>query len=268
MMAGLGVQAQELPPNNKVAFEVASITRRNDRVPVGRRRQTPDGSLTLLNVTTADLIAMAYSPLEYDDMLGLPEWASTERYDVITKAPALPSGPTTEQRIAMIRALLSERYQMIVHTESRELPAFDLVLDRSDGTLGPRLIPANIECDPPTFEAIPDELSRRPRCLLRMEGNRFEGDMTLTSFAGFLRNLVGRMGRDEKTIVVDKTGLTGLYHITFESSTQPFTGRLISGLPSLATALREQLGLRLENKNSRGMVKVLVIDQLKRPTEN
>ena len=268
LMPGLAVQAQERSSGSTLAFEVVSIRRRSDHVLVGRFGQAPDGSLTLTGVTTANLIGMGYSPFEFDETLGLPEWVRTERYDVIARAPALAALPTAEQRTSMIRALLAERYQMVVHTEVREVPAYDLVLDRHDGQLGRWLIRSDMDCDPPqSLEAIPDDLLPRPRCRVSMEGNRFEGDTTVALFAGFLRNLV-RLADRENRMVVDKTGLTGAYHITFESTIQPFTGSLIPGLPSLAAALREQLGLRLENNSSRAVVQVLVIDRLERPSEN
>jgi len=92
-----------------------------------------------------------------------------------------------------------------------------------------------------------------------MDGNRFDGETTIRAFTEVLRALLGRP-------VIDKTGLSGVYKISFESSTQPFTGATIDGLPSVSTALREQLGLRLES--TRAPIEVLIIDRLERPAEN
>jgi len=74
--------------------------------------------------------------------------------------------------------------------------------------------------------------------------------------AGYLGNRLGR-------IVVDKTGLAGRYDFTLEWAPDE---AVESPAPPLITALREQLGLRLETQKS--PVEVLVIDSLERPTEN
>jgi uncharacterized protein (TIGR03435 family) len=72
--------------------------------------------------------------------------------------------------------------------------------------------------------------------------------------------------------VVDKTGLTGKYDFTLRWSTEQLS--LVPGpptgdpgnLPSIFTALREQLGLRLDS--TRGPLEVLVIDRAEKPSEN
>jgi uncharacterized protein (TIGR03435 family) len=71
--------------------------------------------------------------------------------------------------------------------------------------------------------------------------------MTMSRFAD---NLSGRAGR----VVVDETGLPGDYEITLEFAPDV----------SVFTAVREQLGLTLES--SRGLVPVLVVDRVERPT--
>jgi uncharacterized protein (TIGR03435 family) len=78
--------------------------------------------------------------------------------------------------------------------------------------------------------------------------------------------------------VVDRTGLTGLFEaeLRWTPDVPPDTGvppdapetaqAYDPGGPSLTTAIREQLGLRLENR--RDWVDVLVIDRIEHPTEN
>ena len=46
----------------------------------------------------------------------------------------------------LLRSLLADRFKLKTHTESRELPLYDLVLARSDGRLGPDLRPSKSEC--------------------------------------------------------------------------------------------------------------------------
>jgi uncharacterized protein (TIGR03435 family) len=75
-------------------------------------------------------------------------------------------------------------------------------------------------------------------------------------------------------VVVDKTGLTGLYEFTLEFTPEqlPPPGTLLNGQapqidpngPSIFTALQEQLGLKLDSQ--RGPVEMLVIDNIEPPT--
>jgi uncharacterized protein (TIGR03435 family) len=99
---------------------------------------------------------------------------------------------------------------------------------------------------------------------MRSMGNRFDGHMTMASLAMTLRGMAGR-------VVVDKTGLKGYYTLVLESApTAPGPGggagpaATPSELPSVFTALQEQLGLKLVS--SRAPVEVLVIDHIERPT--
>jgi uncharacterized protein (TIGR03435 family) len=81
------------------------------------------------------------------------------------------------------------------------------------------------------------------------------------SMAGLARSISGAAGR----VVVDKTGLDGIYEFTLRYSTQPLGGSP-DDAPSIFTALQEQLGLKLES--TKGPVEILVIDQVERPTED
>jgi uncharacterized protein (TIGR03435 family) len=69
--------------------------------------------------------------------------------------------------------------------------------------------------------------------------------------------------------IVDKTGLEGSYRvkIRFDRALRgPDTAPSSGNLPSLFSALPEQLGLKLESSKSER--EVLVIDRLERPTDN
>jgi uncharacterized protein (TIGR03435 family) len=99
---------------------------------------------------------------------------------------------------------------------------------------------------------------------MRSGTSRFDGHMTMASLAMALRGMTGR-------VVVDKTGLSGYYTLVLESSSiSPGLGAAPgavapeSGLPSIFTAVQEQLGLRLVS--SRAPIQMLVIDRIERPT--
>jgi uncharacterized protein (TIGR03435 family) len=67
-------------------------------------------------------------------------------------------------------------------------------------------------------------------------------------------------------MVLDRTGLSGVFNFTLDFVPDGSPIDTSQNLPTLQTALREQLGLKLEP--ARGAVEVLVIDQVERPTDN
>ena len=88
------------------------------------------------------------------------------------------------------------------------------------------------------------------------------GGITLVQLAS---SLTGKVDR----IVVDRTGLTGLFDVDLQwtrTAGSAGGGAAIDDGPSIFTAVQEQLGLRLEPQ--RGPVEVLVIDSVERPTPN
>jgi uncharacterized protein (TIGR03435 family) len=218
-------------------------------------------------------------------MVGIPEWAASARFDVNATAPPGLGSTTLEQRRAMMQAMLADRFKLATHYETREVPAYDLVLARSDGKLGPQLTPSDIDCaaraaaqraaadaaraagqPPPAPPPPPTASPTDPPapCTMRSTTNRFDGHMTMAQLAMALRGMSGR-------VVVDKTGLTGYYTLVLQSaSTSPGLAAPPGSIatttdpPSVFTAVQEQLGLRLVS--SRAPVEVLVIDRIERPT--
>ena len=231
--------------------------------------QRPDGGLTAIRMFTGNLIARAYTPIGRPEIFGLPGWASRDFYDIGATSPLATATP--EQRTAMLRAMLADRCQLLVHTERRELPSYDLLLDRKDARLGPGLVPSDLDCEalaaarraaaatspPPDFD--PDKPAP---CTIVGSLDRIKGEVAISVLVQMLRGPTGRL-------VVDKTGLRGTYRVnlTFDlanvalGAVAPPENAL-----SVFTAVREQLGLRLEA--SRAEREVLVIDRLERPTEN
>src|SRR5438552_4148888 len=132
-------------------FDVVSIKRDTTGTgPLGSngRSERPDGSFTLLNTPIATVIARAYPPAVPADMVGLPEWATVggDRYDVIAKS-SLSRPATPDERAAMFRAMLADRFKLAAHMENREQPVYDLVLARRDGRLGPGITKVDVDCD-------------------------------------------------------------------------------------------------------------------------
>ena len=79
------------------------------------------------------------------DMVGLPDWATRDFYDV--SATASLSSVTGAARLAMLRAMLADRFRLVTHFERREVPSFDLAVARGDGRLGSGLTPIDVDCD-------------------------------------------------------------------------------------------------------------------------
>src|SRR6185436_4880273 len=135
-----------MPPGP--TFDVVSIKRNmSPNLVIGNTRiERPDGSFSLTRVPVIELLnrAFSFSPTVPTERVGLPGWATTEYYDVTTTSSI--SRPTPEDRAAMSRAMLAHRFKLAFHFEKIELPAYDLVLARSDGKLGPGITASDVDC--------------------------------------------------------------------------------------------------------------------------
>jgi uncharacterized protein (TIGR03435 family) len=258
-VASLCVQAQSPAP----AFEVVSIKRNRAGADQGGGTGTlPDGTFTMTNHPIASII-MGASPTPVREVIGLPEWAETERYDMTAKPPA---GSTPEQRRGMMRRLFADRMKLVAHIEQRERDTFALVLARSDGRLGPNLKPSTLDCGPrpaaaPDAPVAPPPTDARSRCGMSLGATSLVSggismDLLVTPLAGLAGGLVN-----------NRTGLAGFYSVELHFSPDGL-GADTRGdePPQFLTALQEQLGLRLEREKT--MVPVLVVDSIERPSEN
>ena len=266
-------------PADGPRFEVVSIKQNlTNALGSNGSSERPDGGFTLINVPMMTLIGRAHdiAPI---DMVGLPEWSQRDRYDVSATSP-LGRPATPEERAAMMRAMLAERIKLVAHVEKREQPAYDLVLARSDGRLGPGIKPSEVDCvakaaadaaaraagQPPPPRTFPDLSAPQPPCSGLNVTRGMEGDTTMENLARLLRG-VGGAGR----LVVDKTGLKGSYRIKAEfdraaGRNGPDIAPSPGSPPTVFTALPEQLGLKLVP--SKAEREVLVIDRLEKPTDN
>jgi uncharacterized protein (TIGR03435 family) len=261
------------------SFEVASVKPNKSgdgRIMLGMQ---PGGRFTATNVSLRALIRQAYQLQDFQ-IVGAPDWINDERFDIVAKAEGdiAPVQPGTVGPMQMmLRNLLAERFKLVTHQESRELPIYALVLARSDGRLGSQLNASKVDCvarvaagrgrgmPPPG----PPPPGQRLECGLRIgPGTMAMGGFPLQEFARTLSQFVQR-------VVVDKTGLTGPYDLdlTWTPDQRP-QGVPPPGAPplppidpdgpSIFTAIQEQLGLKLDAQ--RGPVDVQVVDSVDRPT--
>jgi bla regulator protein blaR1 len=267
-------------PGVQPQFEVASVKPNKSGAGPMRIGFQPGGRFTATNVPVRDLISIAYGqpqPLPNFQIIGGPGWIVSDRFDIVAKAegdiqPGAAGPPT--QMFLMLRGLLADRFKLVAHEEMRDQPVYVLRLDRSDGKLGPQLRPSTVDCaamrgamrgGPPPG---PPPSGQAPVCGAMMgPGRIMSGGTPIEILTNSLARLVSR-------VVINQTGLTGNYESTLEftpEQSQLPPGGLPPGIPappvdgpSLFTALKEQLGLKLESDHA--PVRVLVIDGIEQPT--
>ncbi len=254
LITGARILAQ--PPNEQVAFEVAAVKADPD-ARMFRFSFLPGNQLIIAGVPLSVLISRAYN-LQPFELSGLPAWANSERYAITAKGPeALAS--SSGQTLAMLRALLADRFKLRAHRETKDGPTYALTMDRADRTLGPRLLPPTEDC---SDFILGTSGTGGPRCNIEVsrEGVYTFRGRTLARFATDIQRFVGRP-------IVDRTRLTERFDIELQFAPEgPSDGPRppADAATNIYTAVREQLGLRLES--SRGPVSVLVVDSVERPT--
>ncbi len=201
-------------------------------------------------------------------LAGLPDWVSHDRYTIEATAPL---HATKDQYRLMMQALLAERFGLKLHIEQREMPVLAMTLI-SPGKTGPKLISHDkgVPCDAaPSPEVYPPfcyGFSARPKGKGTEFGSRNSPMELIGKFLGSVAGGTGEISRP----VVDQTGLTGRWDYTLEIA-QPF-GKKLSEVdeenqgPTVIEGMQEQLGIKL--KASRAVIPVLIVDEIKRPTEN
>ena len=270
---GLPIAAQQAASDP--AFEVATLRPSTSGNAGWRLQPQPGGRLTGTNVPAAALIRFAYNLPDFQ-ISGGPGWLASDRFDIEAKAEG---DPPIDQKRLMLRTLLAERFKLTVHTETRELPIYVLMMARSDGKPGAQLRRTEADC---AREAVSLDdwagvgpATGTPRCgffgfqpgtdLPRGRGGLAFRGLTLAQFA---KRLVPTVRRS----VIDQTGLAGYFDADFDFLAELPPPPPPPGLPnsfgsdpfvSVFTVLPEQLGLKLDSR--RGPVDVLVIDRVERP---
>lgn len=269
-------------PSTTPAFELASVkVNTSGPGPAAGLMLLPGGRVFAQNTPLRELIRAAYA-LEDAQLVGGPAWIRSERFDLEARTSA---DATIDSVRAMARALLADRFRLAAHTETRQLPIYQLVMARGDRTAGRGLRSSGPDCAPVTMPAgmppappppagggMPIGLGgfRCPAGLL--PGHLSLRGIDMAAFAGVLwRRAVQRT-------VVDRTGLSGSFDIdlTYLPELENINGRpasessflptSITSAPSIFTAVQEQLGLKLDSTS--GPVAVLVIDRVEPPSEN
>jgi uncharacterized protein (TIGR03435 family) len=130
-MAALLLRAQTPGPQNE--FEVASI-KKADPDARGRyiRMQTTHQFLAY-NHALKTLIAAAYD-VSPQAISGGPSWVESERYEILAKAPG-DARPSLQEQMAMLRALLGDRFKLTIHRERKEMSVYALTVSKGGSKL-------------------------------------------------------------------------------------------------------------------------------------
>jgi uncharacterized protein (TIGR03435 family) len=234
----------------RAEFEVASIKLHQGML-IMSGLETSGARVTVNASTVSDLIVLAYNVKDYQ-LAGVADWMRSDRYDVIATSPG-ESTPKIDQIRQMLQTLLSDRFRLSVHRETKEMAVYALVVGKN----GPRL----------------KEDAAGPGV---MKFNRKGRDVELEAIGATIESLINQLPRmpGVDRAVLDRTGLTGKYDFRLTlTDFQLSVNAQPQGIPaadsegaSVFTALQEQLGLKLESQKA--PVEILTVDRVERPSEN
>lgn len=242
----------------KFSFEVASI-KESRSSHNGTSVSTSGNGFRAENITLQHLIRIALDAQEYQ-VSGGPNWMKDARWDVSARNEvaetdkALARDPkSSEARSLRMRErvlhLLEERFQLKVREEQKELPVYSLTVDKAGQK----------------FKAVTEPKGN-------MNDNRGNGAGSLRGEGITLQRLCTNLGSILERPVIDETGLEGYYDVELKyaldnsaPSKDAAPAEDVTG-PSIFTAVREQLGLRLTGR--KGPVKTWVVEKVEKPGAN
>ena len=242
--------------NAHPAFEVATLKPSNPDHPPANAGEMGH-RVSMANTTILFLMSFAYDVQE-KQITNQPAWMASEKFDLNGVADTAGT-PSLNQLKLMLQTLLADRLHLRLHSDQREMSAYVLTLAKN----GPKLQAS--QDDP---HALPSLLMQPgfPKVAAMKASN-----LSMTDFARLMQS--GIVDRP----MVDKTGLQGKYDFLLrwtpdESQFTQAGARMPppsenADAPSLATAMQEQLGLRL-TAEKRTSVEVLVIDHIEQPSPN
>ena len=275
------------PSDTRPRFDVTSIKRCEPTPGRGGGPGNFSPSRILINCQVVrGLIREAY--LAYADGLtnrsasvirtpveGGPSWIGSEAYTIEATASGEPR--RTMMMGPMLQTLLEDRFKLKLRRESREVPVYALTVASGghklkpfvDGSCVIREIDWNLPSPLAARAGLPPPPPGQRLCvrrgMLKGASRVIEADeITMSDLVNMFVGIVDRP-------VIDRTSLAGRWavHLEFaltDADRQIVTDAADATLPSIFTAIQEELGLRLEP--ARGPQEQLVIESIERPTEN
>jgi uncharacterized protein (TIGR03435 family) len=209
------------------------------------------------NVTLRQLIKVAYDFRSDSQVIGGPEWIGKKRFDIsarmddeeFARYDKMPPKEQEKESHLLLRQLLADHFHLRVKAEARPLPQFDLVVDGG----GTKLV------------ALPTEGTEGGENLSvhNSKGNAYVDakGVSMESLVAVLSD----MPEVGTRVVLNHTGLTGAYTFQLKWTPDNAGGATdeAATAPGLFTAVKEQLGLRLER--GEGDVPVVVVEQADLP---
>jgi uncharacterized protein (TIGR03435 family) len=262
------VASEPAAPKKAIRFDVVSV---RPSKTFGGHGFTEDGFDS--DFYTSTYIGMAYGLINGQKVLGLPGWCNTELYEVKAKvaeadiAEWQKPGSTTPNDA--LRALLEDRFKLKAHFETRDAPAYALVVEKN----GPKFKAAT------PGDTYPNGLHTGSGKIAYGVGQQWtypNGPLigqaaTIKEFVQYMNQAMNpEIGRQ----VVDKTGLIGNYDFSmpmYAKWRSIFSGsgdnnQTDDSTPSIFTVIQDSLGLKLEPTTA--PVEFLVIDHMERPSAN
>jgi uncharacterized protein (TIGR03435 family) len=228
----------------KAVFEAASIKPSAPNTPGYSWRSDP-GRLTVQNMSLKNLIMLAWDVKSYQ-IAGGPKWLDGDRFDITAKMDESEANATrgkgADARIRMaLQALLAERFQLRIHSDSKPISAYSLVVAKNGFKLKP-------------MEKVHGSSNSWGR------GQLTAKESSIVEFASALSSQMDRP-------VVDRTGIDGVYDFTLKwsPSDDPDATDSAAGA-SLFTTIQETLGLKLEGKKV--PVPMIAVDSAEKPGAN
>ena len=257
-----------------VQFEVASIKVNASGDTTSFYSIPPSGRISITNAQLRDIVIQAFQVNRQTArfvLAGGSERIMATRFDISAKPPddALPG-----QALAMLRALLTQRFGLETHRETRDIPVFALKLANT-GRFGSNFRPSQHDCDTwvkamgegvtvilGSVVAEPSDANGKSWC----RSNPFTRDGISVRGAGTIAQLIRGVQGFADRPVIDMTGLAGNFEwdVKFVRSSLGDGVTRDPNVPEMFTAFREQLGLTLEPRI--GPSEVLVIDRVEMPT--
>jgi uncharacterized protein (TIGR03435 family) len=206
----------------------------------------------LTQATMLDLVATAYG-VDNNNVQGGPPWLELDRFDIRAK---VPDGTKPDDVKPMLRALLADRFHLVVKNATAPMPAYVLSVAKSKMTESESTGDGSCVPQPPPQNSPAGTV---PPIVVICKG------VAMPEFAQILRNFSGGYFGDNP--VVDGTGLKGNYDFTLSWTWKGDLGKAGKDGITLFDAVDKQLGLKLDLKTAPRPV-FLVQSVEKIPTPN
>ncbi len=226
-------------------FQVATI--KPSRPEESRTMYIQGNRFATTDTSVVDLLKYAYG-LHEQEIVGGPKWLKILKFDLVGD-PETQTRPSSDDFKKMVQNLLTDRFHLAAHYETRELSVFEIVPAKGGPKLNKSIRPPN---GIPAVGYSPGQLGA--------------ANATLADFATFLQRFV------TDRPVFDGTGITGKYDLTLKWTPDALQtegspkGAGDNSFPGLFTAIQEQLGLKLQAEKR--PAQVFVVDHVDTPSAN